>query len=313
MKNKTTIVILAAGLGSRYGGNKQVDGLGPNNEIIMDYSIYDAICAGFNKVVFIIKRSMYDSFKAHVGDRVAKKIEVEYVFQEFDTFIPSWYTVPSDRTKPFGTAHALLCAKDAVDSPFCVFNADDYYGNECFKTMHHFLENVDNSNKDCKNYSMIGFELQNTISENGTVTRGVCKRNDKNQLTECVETYKIMKFPDGTIRDINFNEEGDIIPNDAPVSMNFWGLTPDFFEYLENYFHTFLKSLTEADIKKECLLPGAIDSCMKEGKCIVDVLPCNSKWFGVTYREDRPIVVEKLKALYEEKVYPNLTNDEFYK
>lgn len=311
--NKTTIVILAAGLGSRYGGDKQVDGLGPNNEVIMDYSIYDAITAGFDKVVFIIKRGMYESFHKQVGERVAKKAEIAYAFQELNERIPEWYTIPADRTKPLGTAHALLCAKDVVDSPFCVFNADDYYGNECFKTMHEFLANLDNSNAEVKRYSMIGYELQNTISENGTVTRGVCKTNDKNQLTECIETYKIKAFPDGTIRDINFNEEGDIIPNNNPVSMNFWGLSPEFFDFLEDYFHTFLKNLTEADIKKECLLPGAVDECMKQGKCTVDVLPCESKWFGVTYQEDRPVVVAKLQELHDAGCYPNLTSDEFYK
>ena len=313
MANKTTIVILAAGLGSRYGGNKQVDGIGPNNEVIMDYSIYDAIVAGFDKVVFIIKRSMYESFHKQVGERVSKKIEVAYAFQELDERIPEWYTVPSDRVKPFGTGHALLCAKDVVDSPFCVFNADDYYGNECFKTMHNFLSSVDNSSKDVKQYSMIGFELQNTVPENGTVTRGICKANEKNQLVECIETYKLCRFEDGTIRDINFNEEGDIYPNNTPVSMNFWGLTPDFFNFLEDYFVNFLKSLTEADIKKECILPGAIDECMKTNKCTVDVLPCNSEWFGVTNKEDRPIVQAKLKELHDNNLYPNLTSDEFYK
>ena len=302
--DKTTIVIMAAGLGSRYGGDKQVDGLGPNNEVLMDYSIYDGITAGFNKVVFIIKRSMFESFKKKIGDRVEKKAEVHYVFQEFDTMMPEFYNVPAERIKPFGTAHALLCAKDVVHEPFCVFNADDYYGPESFKTMHEFLCGLDNGSKDVKDYSMVGYKLENTISENGTVTRGVCKTNENHELTQCVETYKIMKFEDGTIRDINFNPEGDIIPGDAPVSMNFWGLTPDFFVFLEEFFHEFLRNLTEADLKKECLLPGAVDSYMKAGKCRVHVLDCDTKWFGVTYKEDRPVVVAKLKELHDTGVYP---------
>ena len=189
--NKTTIVILAAGLGSRYGGNKQVDGLGPNNEVIMDYSIYDAITAGFDKVVFIIKKGMYESFHEQVGKRVAKKVDIAYAFQELDERIPEWYTTPTERTKPFCTAHALLCAKDVVDTPFCVFNADDYYGDACFKTMHEFLADLDNTNTDVKKYSMIGYELQNTISENGTVTRGVCKTDDNNLLLDVQETFEI--------------------------------------------------------------------------------------------------------------------------
>lgn len=313
MTNRTTIVILAAGLGSRYGGNKQVDGLGPNNEIIMDYSIYDAITAGFDKVVFIIKKSMYESFHKQIGERVAKKMEVAYAFQEMDSMIPEWFKVPSDRVKPFGTAHALLCAKDVVDTPFCVFNADDYYGNECFKTMHNFLTSVDNTHADIKNYSMVGFELQNTVPTNGTVTRGVCQVDENQKLVECVETYKITRFPDGTIRDINFHEDGDIIENHTPVSMNFWGLTPDFFSFLEEYFIDFLNELKPEDIKKECILPGAIDECMKQHKCCVDVLPCHSEWFGVTNKEDRPLVVSKFKELHDKGLYPNLTGDEFYK
>lgn len=301
--NKTTIVIMAAGLGTRYGGNKQVDGLGPNNEVIMDYSIYDALSAGFNKVVFIIKKSMYESFVEKIGHRIAQKAEVVYVFQEFDS-LPDFYKIPSERVKPFGTAHALLCAKNAVQEPFCVFNADDYYGKDGFIKMYEFLTNVNNANQAVKNYAMVGYQIQNTLSENGTVTRGVCKVNPDNMLEEVIETYKIKKFDDGTIRDINFNEAGDIIPNDNPVSMNFWGFTPDFFNFLEEYFIKFLKELPHDELKKECLLPAAVDTYMKLGKCQVLVLESTSKWFGVTNPEDRPSVVASFKALHDAKEYP---------
>lgn len=299
--NKTTLVIMAAGLGSRYGGNKQIDGLGPNNEIIMDYSIYDAIQAGFNKVVFIIKKDMEETFHEIIGKRVANRVEVGYAFQGFDS-IPSFYQIPSERTKPFGTVHAVLCAKDIVHEPFCVINADDYYGPEAFKTMYDHLQTLDNKDKDVAEFAMVGYRLKNTISENGHVTRGVCHANGKGELEKIVETYKIMKFPDGTIRDINFREEGDILDPDTLVSMNFWGFTPEIFPLFESYFENFLKS--DPGIKTEYGLPTCIADLMADGKAIVKILPCVSKWFGVTYQEDKPSVQSNLRDLHDRNVYP---------
>ena len=300
---KTTLVVMAAGMGSRYGGNKQIDGLGPNNEIIMDYSIYDAINAGFTKVVFIIKKEMEESFHEIIGKRISSKVEVAYAFQEFSS-LPEFYQIPQERTKPFGTVHAVLCTKDLINEPFCVINADDYYGAEAFKTMHSYLQQIDNSNKTVAEFSMVGYQLKNTISDNGHVTRGVCHSNEHHELEKIVETYKIMKFPDGTIRDINFNQEGDVLHPDTLVSMNFWGFTPELFPLFEAYFHKFLLQLKDDEIKKEYGLPTAIADLMLDGKITVKILPCISKWFGVTYKEDKDIVMNNLKTLHDTNIYP---------
>ncbi len=293
---------MAAGLGSRYGGNKQVDGLGPNNEIMMDYAIYDAIQAGFEKVVFIITKPMYEAFHEQVGKRVAKKAEVAYAFQDYDQ-LPDWYHVPAERTKPFGTVSALLAAKDVVKEPFAVCNADDYYGPEAFKVMADYLDHLDTKMTPYP-FSMVGYHLVNTISENGTVTRGVCSVNDNHELTKCVETYKIGRASDGTIRDFNFHEEGDILDANGYVSMNFWGLLPDIFPLFTEYFEDFLHNLKEEDIKAECLLPMAMDKFRNEGKCTIKVLDSPSRWFGVTYKEDKPVVQEELKKLHNAGKYP---------
>lgn len=306
---KITLVVMAAGLGSRYGGNKQIDGLGPNNEIIMDYSIYDAIQAGFNKVVFIIKKEMEDTFHEVIGSRVAKKIEVAYAYQDFDS-IPSSYQIPAERTKPFGTVHAVLCTKALVHEPFCVINADDYYGVEAFQTMYDHLQTLDNAGKDVAEFSMVGYQLKNTISENGHVTRGVCHANEKNQLEKIVETYKIMEFEDGSIRDINFHEEGDILNPDTVVSMNFWGFTPELFPLFEACFEAFLN--TNPEVKAEYGLPTVVAQLMADGKIIVTILPCVSKWFGVTYQEDKEIVMTNLEALHNIQVYPESLIDWYH-
>lgn len=301
---KLTLVVMAAGMGSRYGGNKQIDGLGPNQEIIMDYSIYDAIQAGFNKVVFIIKKDMHETFHEVIGKRIASKVEIAYAYQDFDS-LPAFYQMPSERTKPFGTVHAVLSAKELIREPFCVINADDYYGKEAFVTMHDYLSKLDNHQKDIAEFSMVGYRLQNTISENGHVTRGVCQANDQNELVRIVETYKITKFPDGTIRDINFHEEGDVLDPDALVSMNFWGFTPELFPLFEAYFEQFLKDLATTELKKEYGLPTAIADLMADGRIVLKILPCQSKWFGVTYQEDKPTVMQNLKELHDTNQYPD--------
>ena len=296
--NKTSLVIMAAGMGSRYGGNKQVDGIGPNGEILMQYSIFDALEAGFNKVVFIIKPEMKDSFAEKFGNKIAEHAEVAYAFQSFDS-VPSFYKIPEDRVKPFGTGHALLCAKDVVNEPFAVLNADDYYGKTAFRTMYEELQKLAPEGE----ATMVGYRLRNTVSENGYVTRGVCKV-ENGKLTDVVETFKIKPFPDGTIRDVNFREEGDILDPDVPVSMNFWGFTPWIFKQLEEGFVPFLEGIEPGNIKAEYLLPTVVGDLMKAGKLTTSVLHTDSVWFGVTYKEDKAFVQGELKKLHDAGAYP---------
>ena len=232
-----TLLIMAAGMGSRYGGNKQVDGLGPNGEILMEYSIYDAIRAGFDKVVFVIKPGMKETLAAICGDRIAKKVKVDYAFQDFSS-VPSFYHIPEERTKPFGTVHAVLVARDYIDQPFAVINADDYYGVSAFSTIYEKLQTLAPEGE----ATMVGYQLQNTVSKNGTVSRGVCHAVNGN-LDKVVETLKIKLCENGEIRDIGAGEPGELLDPLAPVSMNFWGFTPWIFGKLEEYFATFLKGL----------------------------------------------------------------------
>ena len=294
-----TLLIMAAGMGSRYGGNKQVDGLGPNNEILMEYSIYDAIRAGFDHVVFVIKPGMKELLAGICGDRVAKKVKVDYVYQDFSS-IPSFYQIPAERTKPFGTVHAVLMGKDVINQPFCVLNADDYYGVSAFKTAYDHLQKMAAQGE----AAMVGYMLKNTVSKNGTVSRGVCKADDNGNLTEVVETLKIKLCENGEIRDIDNGEPGVLLDPEAPASMNFWCFSPWMFGELEAYFHNFLKGLAPDAIKAEALLPVFVDNLMKAGKMSVKVLTTDAQWFGVTYKEDKPNVQASLKALHDSGVYP---------
>ncbi len=302
---KAALVIMAAGMGSRYGGNKQIDGIGPSGEILMEYSIYDAIRAGFTKVVFIIKPDMTDLLKGICGDRVAKMktkdgdaVEVCYAYQDFSS-IPSFYTIPEGRTKPFGTAHAVLCAKSVVSEPFAVINADDYYGIDAFEAMYKALCAM----PETAHGAMVGYALKNTVSENGSVTRGVCAAED-GKLTRIVETFKITLMGDGTIRDMASSGEGVVLAPETPVSMNFWGFTPWIFEKLEAYLDSFLRSLAPDDSKAECLLPSLVGELVERGELSVEVLHSDAKWFGVTYKEDKPKVTASLRALHERGAYP---------
>lgn len=297
---KTTLLIMAAGLGSRYGGNKQIDHIGPHGEILLEYSIYDAVAAGFDKVVFVIKRSMADTFRELIGDKIAKKVEVEYAYQEYDS-LPDGFVPPEGRTKPYGTVHAVLVAKDLIHEPFAVINADDYYGKDAFATMAKSLKEMQGKTNVA---SMVAYRLKNTVSENGHVTRGVCARDDKNHLVKVQETYKIKPFPDGTIRDVNFREEGDILDPEALVSMNFWGLTPWFFDAAARDFAAFLRADNGDTMKKEFVLPTEIDALMHSDGLTVDVLSTDAVWFGVTYREDKPYVMGELKKLHDAGQYP---------
>ena len=294
-----TLLIMAAGMGSRYGGNKQVDGLGPNGEILMEYSIYDAIRAGFDHVVFVIKPGMKELLAGICGDRIAKKVKVDYVYQDFSS-VPSFYQIPAERTKPFGTVHAVLVAKDVIKQPFCVLNADDYYGVSAFKTAYEKLQRI----KPEGEAAMVGYMLKNTVSKNGTVSRGVCKADENGNLTQVVETLKIKLCENGEIRDIDKGEPGELLDPEAPASMNFWCFTPWFFTKLEAYFTSFLKGLAPDAIKAEALLPVCVDDLMHAGELAVEVLTTDAQWFGVTYQEDKPNVQASLAALHHSGVYP---------
>lgn len=294
-----TLVIMAAGMGSRYGGDKQIDGMGPNNEALMLYSIFDAVKAGFNKVVFIIKHSFEDKFKAQIGDVVANKVHVEYAYQEIDD-LPPGCTVNPERTKPLGTVHALLSAKGLINEPFAVINADDYYGVPAYATMIRHLETL----RDEKHACMVGYYLKNTVSENGHVTRGVCATDENNQLVSVTETYKIQVFPDGTIRDTEKDPAGVLLDPECLVSMNFFGFTPWFLERAEEYFVRFLQGLSVDEMKAEFVLPVLVDKLMKEEDLKVDMLTTDAVWFGVTYKEDKPYVQGELKKMHDAGIYP---------
>ncbi len=293
----TTLVIMAAGIGSRFGGGiKQLAPVGPNGEIIMDYSIYDALEAGFNKIVFIIRRDLEKDFKEVIGNRIEKICKVEYAFQENDK-LPGGFKTPEERKKPWGTGHAILSTKGIVKEPFLVINADDYYGKEAFVKIHDFLVS-DEALKNPFAFCMAGFILKNTLSDNGGVTRGVCKVNSEKMLVDVVETSGIekdgqgAKTPDGPI------------DSESYVSMNMWGLTPEFIEGLEEGFIEFLSNVKEGDLKAEYLLPSIVDGMIKDGKATVKVLPTNDKWFGVTYKEDAPTVIDSIKKLIKDGLYP---------
>ncbi|MDF2473391.1 MAG: hypothetical protein K0R21_1173 [Anaerocolumna sp.] len=298
---KTALVIMAAGLGSRYGGIKQLEPVGPGGEIIMDYSIYDAIEAGFNKVVFIIRKDLEQDFKEIIGNRIEKKIEVEYVFQDIDA-LPEGYTKPEGRTKPWGTGQAVLSCLGVLKEPFAVINADDYYGKQAFVTIHDYLMNV---NKDAGVYDicMAGFILGNTLSENGTVTRGVCKVDDNGMLVNITETSGIMRDGLNAAAKDTFGNNIEIDINSV-VSMNLWGFTPEFLVELEKGFTKFLDGIKGNELKAEYLLPEVVGKLVKEEKAKVHVLKTSDIWFGVTYKEDKEKVVESFQTLVDKGVYP---------
>lgn len=290
----TTLVIMAAGMGSRYGGIKQIEPVGPGGEIILDYSIFDAVEAGFNKVVFIIRRDIEEAFRKAIGDRIEKRVKVEYVFQNMED-IPEGFMVPEGRTKPWGTGQAILACRDVVKEPFAVINADDYYGKEGLKAIHEYLcSPVPVSTK--YNFCMAGFEIGNTLSENGTVTRGICQVQD-GWLTRIVETKEI-----GRGDNCATTPHGNV-PLNQPVSMNMWGLTPDIFPELEMRFKAFLEGIAGNEQKAEYLIPTIIGDLVEEGLASVHVLKTSDKWFGVTYKEDKQLVVDSFARLVEQGVY----------
>ncbi len=298
----TTLVIMAAGMGSRFGGGiKQLEPMGPNGEIIMDYSIYDAMAAGFNKVVFVTRKDLLETFKEVIGDRVAKVIPVEYALQEIEN-VPEGFEVPVGRTKPWGTGQAILACKGVVNEPFVVINADDYYGKEAFKVIHDYLV-ADHDGSKKYNFCMAGFILGNTLSDNGGVTRGICVLDDNNNLIGVNETGGIIKTETGAACEDGNGNMVECNLNDY-VSMNMWGFTPDFLDELESGFNDFLAGLSKDDVKSEYLLPRIVDALIKSGEADVAVLETKDRWFGVTYKEDKPVVVESIRKLIDAGAYP---------
>lgn len=294
MKKDITLVVMAAGMGSRFGGLKQIEPVGKNGEAILDFSVYDAIEAGFTKVVFVIKHAIEKDFKEFVGKRIENKIKVEYVFQEIDK-LPDGFVCPADREKPWGTAHAILCCKDIVKEPFAVVNADDFYGKGAFLQIAEYLQNED------KNYCMVGFRLVNTLTENGYVSRGVCEIDNQSCLTNVTERTKIV--------DCKYTEDDgktwEALSPDTVVSMNLWGFMPDIFKYIECGFKEFLKEKINVP-KSEYYLPSVVSSLIENGEKQVKVLVAEDKWYGVTYKEDKEQVVNAIGKMIDAGMYNNM-------
>ncbi|MBP3803137.1 MAG: nucleotidyltransferase [Oribacterium sp.] len=300
---KTALVIMAAGLGSRFGGGiKQLAKLGPSGEIIMDYSIHDAIEAGFDKIVFIIRKDIEKDFREIIGNRIEKVAKCEYAFQEIDK-LPEGYSVPEGRTKPWGTAHALIQVRDLIDCPFAVINADDFYGKEGFRLIHDYLVNQMDDNASAFDICMAGYIVGNTLSDNGTVNRGVCRMGENDYLKEINETYDIEKRADGSLVGSDANGNEVRVDGEAIVSMNMFGLPEKFLDTLIENFPAWLDK-NGKEMKSEYLLPQEISGLMQEGKATVRVLKDRDKWFGVTYAEDKEAVQKSLKDLVDKGVYP---------
>ena len=298
---KPTLLLLAAGMGSRYGGLKQLDGLGPNGETIMDYSIYDAIQAGFGKIVFVIRHDFEKQFREQVISKYEGHIPVDVCFQSLED-LPEGFSVPEGRTKPWGTNHAVMMAKNIIKEPFCVINCDHFYNRDCFLVMGKFLaelpENATNQ------YAMVGFRVGNTLSDNGSVSRGICSTDENNNLTTVVERTEIERLSDGEVA-YKDGAKWVKVPDNTPVSMNVWGFTPDYFAHSEEYFKDFLSDPANiTNLKAEFFIPLMVNKLINDKKSTVKVLDTTSKWFGVTYSADRPSVVAKIQTLIDEGVYP---------
>lgn len=298
---KPTLLLLAAGMGSRYGGLKQLDGLGPNGETIMDYSIYDAIKAGFGKIVFVIRKDFEQDFREKILSKYEGHVPVELCFQSLDA-LPEGFTCPEGRVKPWGTNHAVLMAKDVIREPFCVINCDDFYNRNAFMVIGKFLADLPEGSQN--RYAMVGFRVGNTLSENGTVARGICSKDSDECLTTVVERTEIMRV-DGPVCYKDEQEQWVAVDDNTPVSMNMWGFTPDYFTHSEEYFKTFLSDPANmANPKAEFFIPLMVNKLINDGTATVKVLDTTSKWFGVTYAADRQSVVDKIQTLVNEGVYP---------
>jgi UTP-glucose-1-phosphate uridylyltransferase len=291
---KPTLLILAAGMGSRFGGLKQVEPVGPNGETILEYSIFDAIRAGFGKVVFVIRESFADDFKARFEPKLAGRIELEYVFQETNK-LPKGFELPEGREKPWGTGHAVLMAKDVINEPFAAINADDFYGAEAYQVIAEYLRKL----TDPKKYAMVGYQLNNTLSEFGSVSRGICVTDADQQLTKITETHKIKQEGERLLCE---SETGELTGNEI-VSMNFWGFHPSIFQNIENQFIKFLKDNIHLP-KSEFYIPFVVFEMILKGQASVNVLTADSPWFGVTYKEDKPFVIEQIQKLTDQGIYP---------
>lgn len=300
---KPTLFLLAAGMGSRYGGLKQLDTLGPQGQSIMDYSIYDAIQAGFGKIVWVIRRDFEEQFRTQILSKYEGQIPCELCFQSLDA-LPEGFSVPEGRQKPWGTNHAVMMGANVIKEPFAVLNCDDFYDRDAFMVMGKFLSELPEGSTG--KYAMVGFRVDNTLSESGTVSRGICENDEKTHLlTGVVERTKIERR-NGVVQYLDENDAWISIPDTTPVSMNFWGFTPDYFQYSEAYFRTFLSDpKNQANLKSEFFIPLMVDYLIKNGKATCEVLDTTSKWFGVTYPEDRPGVVEKLALLHKAGQYPD--------
>ncbi|MDY6207088.1 MAG: sugar phosphate nucleotidyltransferase [Prevotella sp.] len=299
---KPTLLLLAAGMGSRYGGLKQLDGVGPNGETIMDYSIYDAIKAGFGKIVFVIRKDFEEDFRKKILSKYEGHIDAELVFQSLDA-LPEGFTCPEERVKPWGTNHAVMMAAKVIHEPFCVINCDDFYNRDAFMVIGKYLSELPEGAKNL--YAMVGFRIGNTLSENGTVARGICTVDDKGSLTTVVERTEIKRI-DGKV---NYKDENGTwvqVDDNTPVSMNVWGFTPDYFDYSEAFFKEFLsREENRNSLKSEFYIPMMVNQLIQERTATVRVLDTTSKWFGVTYAADREDTVERVRKLIEEGVYPN--------
>lgn len=298
---KPTLLLLAAGMGSRYGGLKQLDGLGPHGETIMDYSIYDAIKAGFGKIVFVIRKDFEAEFREKVLSKYEGHIPADVCFQGIDS-LPEGFSVPEGREKPWGTNHAVMMAKGLINEPFCVINCDDFYNRDAFMVIGKFLSELPEDSKN--RYAMVGFRVGNTLSENGTVARGICSKDSDDHLTTVVERTEIMRV-DGPVCYKDEQGEWVSVDDNTPVSMNMWGFTPDYFEYSDAYFKEFLSdSKNMENLKAEFFIPLMVNKLVNEGTATVKVLDTTSKWFGVTYAADRQATVDRIQTLVDEGVYP---------
>lgn len=299
---KPILIIMAAGMGSRYGGLKQIDPVDEEGHIIMDFSIYDAVKAGFEKVIFIIKKENEQDFREKIGNRMEERIEVEYVYQDIEN-LPDGFAVPEGRVKPWGTAHAVLSCLPVVDSPFAVINADDYYGQQAFQMIYDFLSSHEDTDK--FQYTMVGYLLKNTLTENGHVARGVCETDDNGKLTEITERVRIEKHEDGTAYTEDNGATWTFLPDETVVSMNMWGFTESMMPEIRDRFADFLtKNLTKNPLKCEYFLPFVVDELIQEGKAEVTVLKSKDRWYGVTYKEDKPTVVKAIQSLKDQGLYP---------